>query len=160
MPASVVTIYCYYLCYSALSSDDSSCNTLHEKSQETAQLIVGMVLGAVSVSYAGWSLANAKSLFGSKSAGDEVESSSSGSASADGAQHSSRADADAEADAETGAKQVQHNSSSSSASSATPLVELDDDEQRAARSFESRRSARFHWVMASAAMYMGMLLTG
>lgn len=42
MPAAVITLYCYWLCYSALSSDPSVCNTL--KSDEAPSIIIGLVL--------------------------------------------------------------------------------------------------------------------
>ena len=50
LPASVVTLYCYWLCYSGLSSDPSSCNTVG-RDQETTQLILGLIVATASI---GW----------------------------------------------------------------------------------------------------------
>jgi hypothetical protein len=50
LPASIVTLYCYWLCYSGLSSDPSSCNSLGGK-QETTQLVVGLIVAAASIAY-------------------------------------------------------------------------------------------------------------
>lgn len=62
LPAAVVTAYCWWLCYSGISSDPSSCNT--RGSQGTAQLIIGILIAALSIAYAGWSTGTHRSLFG------------------------------------------------------------------------------------------------
>ncbi len=56
-------LYCSYICFSALQSDPSSCNKLHSN-DSIAQIIVGVIIAGLSTCYAGWSLANSKSLFG------------------------------------------------------------------------------------------------
>lgn len=55
LPASVISIYCAYVCYTALSSEprDYVCNGLHNKSQavSTSTLILGMLTTVLSVLY-------------------------------------------------------------------------------------------------------------
>ncbi|KAJ3686902.1 hypothetical protein LUZ61_016066 [Rhynchospora tenuis] len=55
MPASVISIYCAYLCYSGLSSEptDYECNGLHRHSKQvsTGTLVLGMLTTVLSVVY-------------------------------------------------------------------------------------------------------------
>ncbi|KAK8971007.1 hypothetical protein KSP40_PGU020020 [Platanthera guangdongensis] len=55
LPASFISVYCAYLCYSALSSEpgDYECNGLdnHSKQVSTATLILGMLTTVLSVVY-------------------------------------------------------------------------------------------------------------
>ncbi|KAF6171652.1 hypothetical protein GIB67_042167 [Kingdonia uniflora] len=55
LPASVISVYCAYLCYTALSSEprDYACNGLHKKSKgvSTGTLILGMLTTILSVLY-------------------------------------------------------------------------------------------------------------
>ncbi|KAF8392482.1 hypothetical protein HHK36_022824 [Tetracentron sinense] len=55
LPASVISIYCAYLCYTGLSSEprDYACNGLHNKSKavSTSTLILGMLTTVLSVLY-------------------------------------------------------------------------------------------------------------
>lgn len=55
MPASVISIYCAYLCYSGLSSEptDYECNGLHLHSKQvsTGTLVLGMLTTVLSVVY-------------------------------------------------------------------------------------------------------------
>ncbi|KAJ1294784.1 hypothetical protein BS78_01G173300 [Paspalum vaginatum] len=55
MPASVISVYCAYLCYTGLSSepDDYECNGLHMHSKQVSMgaLIVGMLTTVLSVVY-------------------------------------------------------------------------------------------------------------
>lgn len=49
LPAAIVTAYCWWLCYSGLSSDPSTCNT--RSTQGEGQLIAGIIIGALSIAY-------------------------------------------------------------------------------------------------------------
>jgi hypothetical protein len=50
LPASIITLYCYWLCYSGLNSDPStSCNK--NQTQGPAQLIIGLIVAACSIAY-------------------------------------------------------------------------------------------------------------
>uniref|UniRef100_A0A0D3FKC8 Serine incorporator n=2 Tax=Oryza TaxID=4527 RepID=A0A0D3FKC8_9ORYZ len=55
MPASVISVYCAYLCYTSLSSepDDYACNGLHRHSKQVSMsaLILGMLTTVLSVVY-------------------------------------------------------------------------------------------------------------
>lgn len=55
MPASVISVYCAYLCYTSLSSepDDYECNGLHRHSKQVSlsALILGMLTTVLSVVY-------------------------------------------------------------------------------------------------------------
>lgn len=55
LPASVLSLYCMYLCYSGLASEprDYECNGLHNKSEavSTSTLTVGLLITVLSVVY-------------------------------------------------------------------------------------------------------------
>lgn len=55
LPASVISFYCIYLCYSALASEprDYECNGLHKHSKavSTGSLTLGLVTTVLSVVY-------------------------------------------------------------------------------------------------------------
>lgn len=55
LPASVISLYCAYVCYTGLSSEprDYACNGLHNKSKavSTSTLILGMLTTVLSVLY-------------------------------------------------------------------------------------------------------------
>ncbi|XP_078446561.1 uncharacterized protein LOC144715504 [Wolffia australiana] len=55
LPASVISVYCAYLCYSGLSSEprDYACNGLHKHSKgvSTGTLVIGMLTTVLSVLY-------------------------------------------------------------------------------------------------------------
>jgi len=55
LPASVISIYCAYVCYTGLSSEphDYACNGLHNKSKavSTSTLVLGMFTTVLSVLY-------------------------------------------------------------------------------------------------------------
>uniref|UniRef100_A0A0D9WMJ3 Serine incorporator n=1 Tax=Leersia perrieri TaxID=77586 RepID=A0A0D9WMJ3_9ORYZ len=55
MPASIISVYCAYLCYTSLSSepDDYACNGLHTHSKQVSMsaLILGMLTTVLSVVY-------------------------------------------------------------------------------------------------------------
>jgi len=137
LPPATVSIYCHFLCFTALSSDPSNCNT--ESSHDEIHLIIGLVLGALSISYAAWNLANSNSLMGAAPP-EEQEEQLSGSASAPDKPKAESV----EKDTEKGKKEM------------TVADSLDID---APSGSAQTQKSKFHLVMACAAMYMAMILT-
>lgn len=124
LSASVMTLYAWWLAYSAMASDPDGCNTANNG--DTWQVIIGMLVAAVAICYASLNLSNSKSVFGE----DDTEELDAVGASAGG-------DGD-----EEDARVVAERS-------------LSADDWEAIR----KRNLRFHLVMASASMYVAMLLT-
>jgi len=54
LPAGIITLYSYYLCWSSLSDNPSTCNTMN--SDDTVHLVIGLIIAGASVSYAGYSI--------------------------------------------------------------------------------------------------------
>jgi len=140
LPSAVVTAYCYYLLFSALSSDPSHCNSLN--SNDAISMVIGLVFGAASISYAGWSLASSDT-----AAIVEAEENRAEDAAAATGDYQ-QIDA-----AEEGKRPAKVPIKSPASEDADP--ELTAEEEVA----QSKRNAKFHFVMASSAMYMAMLLT-
>lgn len=143
---SVVSLYCFLLLYSSLSSDPSDCNSLRT-GNDAAQIIIGIAIAAVSITYAGWSISNSKSIFQV----DDAE-----------AQHLEQLEDDKLAQE----KQAAADSSSVRSSASGGDVNLDQAERGGQKQEESADDAKlrdttrkFHFVMAACAMYLAMLLT-
>lgn len=138
LPAAVLTLYSYWLLFSALTSDPSTCNTVSNRSSELAPLIIGLVLTACSVTYASWSVASNDALF----SGGEREQLNSDPAAADG----------------SGPEEVDMEKS-------TGKAKADDEEEEdlptdsADAQEKAKLSSRFHLLMAAASMYICMLLS-
>jgi len=65
LPAGVLTLYAYWLLFTALLSDPSECNAVSSRSREFVPMVVGLLLTALSVTWASWSVAsNASALDG------------------------------------------------------------------------------------------------
>jgi len=139
LPAAIVTLYCWWLCYSGLNSDPSSCNT--RQTQGPAQLIIGLIVAACSIAYAGWSVGTHAGLFGKEEeaaakaiedrAAQEVEMGALSTAAVDG-------------DRDAAHKRA---------------LALESDSASAEYALVARRNCKFHLVMAACSMYMAMLLT-
>lgn len=63
LPSSMMTIYVYWLCYSAITSDNTTtdvnndhCNPMQPNN--AGKVLTGFIISAASCSYAGWSLSN------------------------------------------------------------------------------------------------------
>jgi hypothetical protein len=138
LPGSIVTLYCYWLCYSGLSSDPSTCNTLAGQ-QQTAQLVIGLAVAALSIAYAGWSVATHASLFGvaEEAAAKTVEMS-------------------AMKEMEMGAVDGDRTAAHTRALAAAQGESGTDEETLR---LLARRGIKFHLIMATCCMYMAMLLT-
>jgi len=139
LTSAVVTTYCYWLGFSALSSDPSTCNTLSSHSNENLHLVLGLLIAALTVTYAGYSLSN-QQLMGGELHEDKTES--------------LEPDKDAEKQSKDD-KQVQE---------AAKEKEQDEkaeaeEETATASSEEAKVASKFHFFMACSACYMAMLLT-
>lgn len=62
LPSALMTLYAWWLAFSAMSSDPTGCNTVN--TNDTAQVVIGMIVAAATITYAGLNLSNSKSLFG------------------------------------------------------------------------------------------------
>jgi hypothetical protein len=62
LPAGIITLYSFWLTYSALSSDPHECSNVANTS--VALIVVSIIFAAISVTYAGYNVATSNSLFG------------------------------------------------------------------------------------------------
>jgi len=142
LPSGVVTLYCFYLCYSALTSDTSSCNSL--QTETTPQVVIGIAIAAVTVCYAGWNLSNSSTIFGvDKDEEKEHEVANVASSSAQGDAENPKKASDESASAAADEDKEEDNSG--------PETEVQMEKRK--------RDLKFHLVMATCSMYLAMLLT-
>lgn len=132
LPSCVVMLHCFYVLYTALSSDPSSCNRIH--SESPAQVVIGILLASFSISYAGWNLSNSKSLF---SEGEDAESN----------------------DAVVPLKGSSDAESQQPVSDASPKQLQESEHESEDQAQTRKRNMKFHLVMAAASMYLAMLIT-
>jgi len=136
LTSAVVTAYCYWLGFSALSSDPSSCNMLMSNSNETLHLVIGLLIAALTVTYAGWSLSNTH-IMGGELHEDKQE----------------KLDTPATDKKDLEKQSDQH------------VQEQKDEAEEAAEEAENasaedvKLATKFHIFMACSACYMAMLLT-
>jgi len=142
LTSAVVTTYCYWLGYSALSSDPSSCN--HLASNDTVHLVLSLLIAAVSVTYAGYSSSM------QDISGDEEEAlKPKDSGSSDAAATDSSATVPAKAtDTVQQEKQAKEDEAEEAA-----------EEVSEAAAGNVQQTSRFHIFMSCAACYMAMILT-
>jgi hypothetical protein len=137
LSSAVVSVYMYYLLFSAMMSNpDLACNPYHT-SGEAVQISLGLLISAASITYAGYSLANSGSLWGP-------------------AEEEEHAESLAPADVEAGDKET---AKADAKDKKADEKEVTDQEKRVASVAEEKRNAKFHFFMAITAMYMAMLLT-
>jgi hypothetical protein len=137
LTSAVVTTYCYWLGFSALSSDPSSCNVLNSHSNETLHLVIGLLVAALTVTYAGWSLSNTQ-IMGGELHEDKEEN----------LQPSSEKDTEKQSEQHVQEKEREKDEAEEAA------------EEAAEASAEDKQLAtKFHVFMACSACYMAMLLT-
>jgi len=170
LPSATVALYCHFLCFSALSSDAPSSDDASDLQcysqfgNSVGFTIIGLALGAVSISYAAWNLANPNSLFGPSGEEPENKSSSYGSQNRPNSsllkdEHSSQAKEGSD-NADKLERATSDKSDKSDKSEMTVADALDArDEDREAVVGSSTRYSKFHFVMACSAMYMAMVLT-
>lgn len=176
LPAAALCAYCYYLAYSALSSDPSPCNTLRSGDGRTVQVIVGLVITALSVTYASYSLASAPAIagdgdgegVGGAEGGRESRSSASDFAygsPADvevggvGRSKGGKGDGQQSSFLEDGGSSGGGGSNSEAAADGAGDEGDGEGVGATGAAGEGRRLGRFHLVMAAACMYTAMLLT-
>jgi len=139
LPSCVMMLYCFYVLYSALSSDPSSCNTIQGGNSNTVQVVIGILLAGVSVCYAGWNLSNSRTLF--DEAPEEAHDPESTS--------------------------LQQSAPIPPPESATTTSNNTNEESKPASSGDEseeqvlirKQNRKFHFFMACASMYLAMLLT-
>jgi hypothetical protein len=73
LPSALLVAYSTYVLYTALISDPSQCNTLHNPHGNSTQLILGIILIGFSVTYSAYSLSTAKGMMGMDSVEDQEE---------------------------------------------------------------------------------------
>jgi len=145
LPSGVITLYSFYLCYSALASDPSSCNSLQNAT--TAQVIVGIIIAGVAICYAGWNLSNTSTIFGVDDE-DEVHEHDEEAPKAIGSASSDNNVPNAAADQKTEASAKKDDNTEESVGPETPV-----------EAFRRKRDLKFHVVMSVASMYFAMVLT-
>jgi len=140
LPSATVALYCHFLCFTALSSDPSSCNTL--QSGDTVHIVIGLILACLSVSYAAWNLANSSSLFGPAPEEQEDQLGSNPVESGD-----------------KNANKVEAAATTKKSDMTVAEAASGESEDRQAIVAKSTRNTKFHLIMATSAMYMAMVLT-
>ena len=141
LPAAVLCLYMTWLAYSGLESDPSSCNSI--QSQDTTHLVLGLVLGALSIVYAAYNVSTSNTLFGGEEAAPDQEAVS-----------KEQQPAPANGDIELASRGLPVNSASVPVSAPAAAV---DDEANAR--LLARRNQRLHLLLALASAYTAMLVT-
>ena len=158
LPAAVLSLYMTWLAYSGLESDPSSCNSI--SSQDTLHLILGLVIGALSLVYAAWNVSTNNTLFGGEAEIPDNEA----AAPAD-VEMAKPSPAPPARDSATNGNQLVVDKSAALAgptsASVSPLsaspssaLSIDDSARHLAR-----RNLRVHVLMCFASAYTAMLLT-
>ena len=157
LPAAVVTSYCTYLLFSALSSDPSQCNGLYGEggsaSSEHAtiwQSAISIAITAASIGYAAYNIYTSSSLIGEGDGGAEA------AAAAEDYKPMTESKEDSGTAAAPPAQDIEAAAPSSSSSSASAS---DSGGDGAVADISNRQYRRFYLVMSVASMYLCMLLT-
>eukprot|EP00808_Paulinella_micropora_P018350 g39381.t1 len=148
LPSAVVTLYCYWVLYLALSSDPSHCNTIQGQAWAgELSTVLGFVFAGFSICYSTWSLASSNSLFGDVEEPDHAASAGGASLSAPAGREDQKKDL-LSADTQV------------PLSSEDPDNDEDNDEQDTpAGSEQVVRLYKFFLVLSASSMYLAMLLT-
>jgi hypothetical protein len=151
LPSAVVTLYCYWLTFSALLSDPTSCNGMKLPGggdtsgvDDSVYLVLGIVWAAVSVSYAGWNAATNETVFGSSSSGQQ------------GADEAMLIPSD-EVDSTKKYTEVHPVDAPEDPQEVRTAQDADVEEEEAR---EAIIGPQFHLILALCSMYIAMLLTG
>jgi hypothetical protein len=153
LPAAGVTLYCSSLCLSALTDDESSCNTL--RSSGTAETIVSLVLMAASITYSSWNVSS-QSLFRVEHDGADATELGTASYQAIAADKKPQAQP-----AQGGAAVALRQDPSGAHDGGGDGADDEDDGAADGGASEDERVSqqRFHVIMCLASMYLAMTLT-
>lgn len=126
--SATITLYCYFVLYSALASDPDTCNTL--SNPDTVQVVIGIIVAVVAVTYAGWNLSNSKAIFAvSEEEAEQLE----------------------EVEMEVAEKEANKGDEDAPSEADTEETNLTETWRITTR--------RFHWIMALTSMYWAMVVT-
>jgi hypothetical protein len=131
LTSSIVTAYCTMLLYNALSTDPSSCNPMANGSDNTAQIVIGLIVVTMSVTYSAWNVSSQFHIFGSAPGQQEKNNRSNG-------------------DVENSEQKSENDHVLGRAS--------EEDEEKEAGLIK-KANVFFHLSMALASMYLAMILT-
>jgi hypothetical protein len=153
LPSAVVTLYSYFVLYSALNSDPSDCNPqldLNWPSEFSSAL--AFCIAGFSICYAAWSLAHSGTLFSTSNNSDspELENlTSSASPSPEDFTSPAASDKDVEQASEVVTEKYQAADGEENGGDSAPALTASDRQML----------FKFHMVLAAASMYLAMLLT-
>ena len=151
LPASVVSLYMTWLAYSGLESDPSSCNTI--SNQDTLHLVLGLIIGALSLIYAAYNLSTNNTLFGGEDAIPEDEGVEGSALKGPQSRDIEMANHRAQVQGADGA--VVDGAADNAAGGASVVAAGEEENAK----ILARRNFRVHLLMACASAYMAMLLT-
>eukprot|EP00475_Leptophrys_vorax_P033100 TRINITY_DN5179_c0_g1_i1.p1 TRINITY_DN5179_c0_g1~~TRINITY_DN5179_c0_g1_i1.p1 ORF type:complete len:419 (-),score=111.57 TRINITY_DN5179_c0_g1_i1:1303-2559(-) len=141
LTSSIVVAYCTLLLYNALSTDPSLCNPLANGSNNTAQVIIGLIVITMSVTYSAWNVSCQFHIFGA--AKSEAED----RRNVNNSMEDNSDDERKAADAEDGRRSNNNNNNNG------------EQEEQLDASTIKKANIFFHLTMALASMYLAMLLT-
>ena len=147
LPASVLSLYMTWLAYSGLESDPSTCNSI--SNQDTLHLILGLIIGALSLIYAAWNVSTNNTLFGGEDGIPDMEGQAVGGAPAAKVVGDVEMANRAQVEAANGVGGVGGGGGVADASAS-----IDENARLLAR-----RNLRVHLLMCMASAYTAMLLT-
>lgn len=161
LPAGVISLYLAWLAYSGLDSDPSSCNTVQKR--DTLHLVLGLVIGALSLVYAAYNVSTNNTLFGGEDLQPSSEAASdSGSGSIGGDKPPPVPPRPGNGDIEMASPAAQsmdaNGNGTAHTASATDLASSPSVTAAEAQLL-ARRNLRFHALMLCCSTYMCMLLT-
>jgi hypothetical protein len=146
LPSALMVLYAHWLCFSALSSDPSSCNTLAAGDDRSAlNMAVSLLIAAASITYTAWSTSTSDFMGGTGAGGG-------GAGGADELlPNRSHSDAESEAEQGEGGRAVNDTGAGGGGEGGGEDASLDEATAASVN--------KFHWTMLVAAMYTACVLT-
>jgi hypothetical protein len=158
LPASIVSLYCVYLCFSALSSDPSSCNTLivdNSSPTSIVHMVLSLIIFILSLCRSAYTIATHDRLFSTDADADSSESTA--------LKRKSLITDDSGLPINDEASERKQDTQKDNDAVDARDIESDEDSEVGESSIQSKAKAgqtfRFHLILALASMYMLMLLT-